>query len=78
MLLMILTLGYPKLLSAKITDTGNGVYTITSQNIREIAIIKAERDYYREIAMDKKKSPFEFEVGVSTAKGLYMGVSYGF
>jgi len=72
----MLTSGYPKLLSAKIVDRGNGVYTLTSENIREIQIIKLERDFYRDIA--KKKKPYALELGISTSKGVYAGLSYGF
>jgi len=70
---MKLMTGFPE---AQIKDIGNGLFSITSQNIREIQIMKLERDYYREIAKNKK--PFSLTVGVSSSQGMYSGVSYGF
>ena len=75
MLLMISMVGCPKLLSAKVTNDGSG-FKITSQNIKEIQIMKLERDYYREIAKNQKS--YQLQLGLSTSQGAYLGISYGF
>ena len=63
------------LLNAQITQSPGGRFYITSQNIRGIAIIKAERDYYRELAI-KGSSNLGFAVGIGTSKGVYAEVEY--
>ena len=63
------------LVEAKITPAGNGLYYITSDNIREIQIIKLERDYYRDLHI--KKNPFKLFIGVRSDKILYGGLEYG-
>ena len=65
MLLIVLTLGYPKL--EKIDDN---YYRLTSENVREIAVVKAERDYYkRGNTWDKIKF---FGYGFLTSKIIYI------
>ena len=66
---MMLMSGY---LNADITPAGNGLFYITSENIREIQIIKLERDYYRSL----KTSRFKLFLGVRSDKILYGGIEY--
>ena len=75
MLLIALMTG---LASAKITQDTNGKYYITSQNIREIAIIKAERDYYRELVLKLPKNNIGVALGIGTNRGVYGQVDYRF
>lgn len=72
MLLSLSTIGL-----AKITALPNGNFEITSENVYEIAEIKAQRDYYRdELEKELSKNSLSLNVGLGTSKGVYAEVEY--
>lgn len=71
MLSILLTSGL-----AKITPYRDGYYIVSSENIYEMASMKAERDWYRDELEKQSDNNLSLNLGMGTSKGLYAEVEY--